>query len=124
MDDLTLIWDDLAFKQLEARDRYTREAISEEIRRMLRQTVPGPQAPAGVEIDHDLHEYVTGVSDDRFLVVWRLDEGANQAMIKAVVPNTNLVADQSALTTQAAVDRFKEQVSRLVDVDLQNLDKP
>lgn len=113
MADFNVIWEDDAVRLLEGRDRYTRNAIREEFRRD-----PTKQA---VEIDPDNHQYLTPVSDNRFTVVWRKDEGANQVVVSAVVPLTNVTFEPAALTEPGALGRLKDYVVRVVASELKDL---
>lgn len=78
---LDIMWESNALKLLEGRDRYTRTAIIEEF-------CPDPEK--AIEFDPEQHGFVTQVSDGRYSVVWRLDKERGQAVVRAVVPLTNL----------------------------------
>ena|SRR5687768_16579945 len=113
MADYDLTWDDNAIGQLERRDRFTRHSIRDEVRRMFESAGVHDIADLGLEIDPTEHEHVTGVSDDRFLIVWRLDEPRKQAKVLSILPNTNIVADKKAIRTPADLDKLKEQLDRM-----------
>ena len=107
MSDLSVIWEDKALSLLDERDRYTRNAIREEFRR-------DPQKDA-IEFDTDQHSFLTPVSDSRFSVVWRLD--GQQAVVRAVVPLTNITITAFALLEPEARNRLKEYVQRAVTAE-------
>ena len=106
MSDLSVIWEDKALNLLDGRDRYTRNAIREEFRR-------DPQKDA-IEFDPDQRNFLTPVSDHRFSVVWRLDEQEQRAVVRAVVPLTNITLDLHTLRKPEALDQLREYVRRVV----------
>lgn len=109
MPDLNVIWEDSALKLLEERDRYTRNAIREEFRR-------DPHRGA-IEFDAAQRSFLTPVSGGRYSVIWRLDEQGRQAIVRAVVPLTNITLDGSAAPNAAARDRLKAYVQRAVSFE-------
>ena len=109
MSDLSVIWEDDALKLLEGRDRYTRNAIREEFRR-------DPQKDA-IEFDPARHSFLTPVSDSRFSVVWRLNEESRQAVVRAVVPLTNISISVLKLKGPEALSKLKEYVQRAVQAE-------
>ncbi|MBI4486084.1 MAG: hypothetical protein HY655_08750 [Acidobacteria bacterium] len=109
MSDLSVIWEDDALKLLEGRDRYTRNAIREEFRR-------DPQKDA-IEFDPAHNTFLTPVSDSRFSVVWRLNEEGQQAVVRAVVPLTNIPLDVVELKKPEAMSRLKDYVLRAVKAE-------
>ena len=96
---LKIIWEDDALRLLMDRDRYTRHVIQEEFRQ-------DPQKDA-IELDAAEGDYLTQVSNKRFTVVWRLDESRQQAIVRAVVPLTNIDPQSDGLKeyVQRAVER-------------------
>ena len=113
MADLRVIWEDDALRLLEGRDRYTRNAIREEFRR--------DPSKGAVEIDTEQHQFLTPVSDNRFTVVWRLDDQTQQAVVSAVVPLTNVTLEQDALSEPGALERLRPYVVRAVTSELIDL---
>ena len=109
MPDLRVIWEDNALKLLEERDRYTRNAIREEFRR-------NPEKGA-IEFDAARRDFLTPVSDGRFSVIWRLDEQRCEAVVRAVVPLTNISLDAGAMQNDGARTRLKEFVQRAVSIE-------
>lgn len=105
MSDLSVIWEDDALKLLEGRDRYTRNAIREEFRR-------DPEKNA-VKFNPDHSTLLTPVSDNRFSVVWRLNEADRQAVVRAVVPLTNV----GELAKPQALDKLRDYVWRAVQAE-------
>ena len=95
---LKIIWEDDALKLLMDRDRYTRFVIQEEFRQ-------DPQKDA-IALDAAEGDYLTQVSNKRFTVVWHLDTSRQQAIVRAVVPLTNI---------DAHADGLKEYVQRAVE---------
>lgn len=102
MADLSVIWEDSALKLLERRDRYTRNAISEEFRR-------DPQKDA-IEIDPADASFLTPVSDNRFSVIWRRD--GERAVVRAIVALPHL----ETLKTLTA-DNKKAYVGQIVKAE-------
>jgi hypothetical protein len=98
MPPLKIIWEDDALKLLMDRDRYTRFVIQEEFRQ-------DPQKDA-IALDAAEGDYLTQVSNKRFTVVWHLDTSRQQAIVRAVVPLTNI---------DAHADGLKEYVQRAVE---------
>ncbi len=109
MSDLSVIWEDDALRLLEGRDRYTRNAIREEFRR-------DPQKDA-IEFDPAHSTFLTPVSDSRFSVVWRWNEENQQAVVRAVVPLTNITLDVGELAKPGALSKLREYVSRAVKAE-------
>ena len=107
MPNLKVIWEDDAIRLLEGRDRYTRNAIRDEFR-------SDPEKGA-IEFDPEQHTFLTPVSDNRFSVIWRRDEQAQQAVVRAVVslPNLNL----NAPVEPSQLAELKEYVQRAVKVE-------
>jgi hypothetical protein len=104
MSNLAVIWEDDALKLLEGRDRYTRNAIREEFRR-------DPEKGA-IEFDPAHRGFFTPVSDGRFSVVWSLNEEHQQAVVRAVVPLTNIKI--GTLDSPEAMRELREYVQRVV----------
>jgi hypothetical protein len=109
MSDLAVIWEDDALKLLEGRDRYTRNAIREEFRR-------DPQKDA-IEFDPDHHSFLTPVSDNRFSVIWRLNQDAKQAVVRAVVALPNISLDAAQLKNPIYLNTLKDYVWRVVEAE-------
>ncbi len=101
---LKVIWEDDALKLLEGRDRYTRNAIREEFSR-------DPQKGA-IKFDPQQSGYLTPVSDNRFSVIWRLDETAQQAIVRAIVALPNIKSDPP--NEPKEIEALKEYVQRAV----------
>jgi hypothetical protein len=101
MANLKIVWEDDALRLLMDRDRYTRHVIQEEFRQ-------DPQRDA-IELDADEGEYLTQVSNKRYTVVWHFDRVRQQAIVRAVVPLTNI--DPQA-------DGLKEYVQRAVEREI------
>jgi hypothetical protein len=97
---LKVIWQAEARKLLMTRDRFTRQAIEEEFR-------SDPQREA-IPIDPEQGEFLTQVSNNRFSVIWQLDDPRQEAVVKAVVPLTNVEKTSVGL---------KEYVQRAVDAE-------
>ena len=106
MADLKVIWEDKALGLLDGRDRYTRNAIREEFSR-------DPRKDA-IEFDPEQRGFLTPVSDSRFSVIWRLDEQRQEALVRAVVPLTNIPTAASELEKPDALNNLKEYVQRAV----------
>jgi hypothetical protein len=100
---LKVIWEDDALKLLMGRDRYSRQVIQDEFRRDPRQDA--------IEFDPEQRGFLTRVSNGRFNVVWYLDEPRQQAVVRAVVPLTNV--DTSASGVEE-IKALKEYVQRAV----------
>lgn len=100
MANLKVIWEDDALKLLMGRDRYTRQAIQDEFRN-------NPEQDA-IEFDPDQRGFLTPVSNSRFSVIWYLDQQRHQAIVRAVVPLTNVNPQAPGL---------KEYVQRAVQVE-------
>jgi hypothetical protein len=109
MPDLRVIWEDNALKLLEERDRYTRNTIREEFRR-------NPEKGA-IEFDPGGRNFLTPVSDGRYSVIWRLDDQRCEAVVRAVVPLTNIPLDVAAMQNDGARTRLKEFVQRAVNIE-------
>jgi hypothetical protein len=77
---MKIVWEDSALKLLETRDRYTRNAIREEFGR-------NPEKDM-IRVGTANSSFLTPVSNNRFSVIWRLDD--KQAVVLAVLPLTNL----------------------------------
>jgi len=97
---LKVIWEADARKLLMTRDRFTRQAIEEEFG-------SDPQREA-IPLDPANGEFLTQVSNNRFSVIWCLDDLEQQAIVKAVVPLTNVEKTSVGL---------KEYVQRAVDAE-------
>jgi hypothetical protein len=82
------------------RDRYTRESIQDEFRR-------DPQRGA-ISFDRVNSGFLTPVSNNRFGVVWFLDNDRQLAVVRAVVPVTNV---------NPQGDGLKEYIQRAVQVE-------
>src|SRR5688572_1656355 len=108
-----LTWDDNALRQLEMRDRFMRHSIRDEFRRMVEQKGSIDIGLLGPEYDPNVREHVTGVFDDRWLVVWRLDEPRKQIQVLSILPNTNIRTDKAAIRTPADMGKLKEQLNRM-----------
>jgi hypothetical protein len=98
MADLSVIWEDSALKLLETRDRYTRNMIREEFRRE-------PEKDA-IELDPEKQSFLTPVSNNRFIVVWRRD--GERILVQAVVPLPNL--DQVKTLPSASKKAYIDKV--------------
>ena len=99
---LKVIWEDEALKLLEARDRYTRNAIREGFSE-------NPEK-AAILFDRAQGGFLTPVSHARYSVVWYLDVDRQQAVVRAVVPLTNLTAVDDT-------DELKKYVQRAVQAE-------
>jgi hypothetical protein len=97
---LKVVWEDNALNLLLDRDRYTRQSIRDEFRRDPLQ--------AAIEFDPAQRGFVTFVANKRYSVVWYLDEKGEQALVRAVVPLTNMNAQGPAL---------KEYIERVVEIE-------
>jgi hypothetical protein len=98
-----IIWEDQALQLLDKRDRYARTVVQEEFR-------DEPQRNA-VELDPGEHTFITPVFEQRFGVVWRLEN--LYTVVQAVVP---LTIDPTAddFRTPEGRQRLKDYVQRAV----------
>jgi hypothetical protein len=98
---LNVIYDDVAVRLLDQRDRFTSRAIKKEFER-------DPQKNA-VSIDPAEAVFLTPVLEGRFTVIWRLDDPGAVSVVQAVLPLTSL--DPHA-------PGFKEYLKRAVQAEM------
>lgn len=86
---IKVIWEDLALKLLNDRDRYTRQAIQDEFRQ-------DPRREA-IEFDKEQGAFLTPVVNQRFYVVWYQADTQSKSrsaepvvVVRAVLPLTNV----------------------------------
>ena len=79
---LKAIYEDVATQLLDQRDRFTSRAIRTEFEL-------DPEKDA-VPIDPEESAFLTPVLSGRFTVIWRLDQDRQTAMVRAVLPLTNV----------------------------------
>jgi hypothetical protein len=101
------LWEDLAVRMLDRRDRFTRPAIEEEFERYL------AEKPVllrrSIEFDRENGGYLTPVFDDRFSVVWYdRNEGP---CVRAVVPTARFSRQDPQL---------KSRVKEIVQIASEN----
>ncbi len=103
MSKLGVTWEEPAERLLLQRDRFTRQAITEEFARDPRERA--------IVFDPEHKGYLTPVADNRYSVVWYLDEDQQAAVVRAVVPSTNVVEQ----------DGLKDYVQRVVQIESKGL---
>ena len=104
---IKVIWEDLALKLLNDRDRYTRQAVQDEFRR-------DPRNEA-IEYDKDQGAFLTPVTNKRFYVVWYQADTQSKSgtaepvvVVRAVLALTNVNPDSPGL---------KEYVERAIKAE-------
>src|SRR6185436_11896057 len=90
---MAVIWEASANSLLEQRDRFTQKAIKDEFETVFNIDLKAGLAPAcstSVAFDPQKKGYLTPVADQRYSVVWYLDDAEDdpKAMVHAVVPTT------------------------------------
>jgi hypothetical protein len=108
--DMFAVWEAPAKLMLDKRDRFTRPAIEEEFERYLAEKPL--LLERSIEFDPDNAGYLTPVFDDRFSVVWYLED--ELPIVRAVVPtarftrgSTGLKSRVEEIVRQASDDRVK-----------------
>ena len=81
---MDVTWEPSADRLLQQRDRFTQRAIRQEFEQMIGHG-PSP-TPRDIEFDTDRKGFLTPVADERYSVVWYLEDDA--AVVRAVVPTT------------------------------------
>lgn len=100
MNKVSVRWSKDAVRLLGKRDRYTQETIRTEFENAPTQ--------GGVEFDAANHLWVTPVADNRYSVVWEMDDHAMVAKVQAVVPARFTSTDPAAV---------REQVGKVVSIE-------
>jgi hypothetical protein len=105
------VWESMAQRMLDRRDRFTRPAIEAEFGSYAAE--PPRLIERSIEFDPDNSGYLTPVFDDRFSVVWYLGQD-EQPIVRAVVPTTRFTPGTAGLKSrveeivrQASDDRIK-----------------
>jgi hypothetical protein len=107
---VTVTWESSAERLLQQRDRFTQQAIKREFQALADAT---PVPPRSIEFDTDQKGYLTSVADERFTVVWYLDNGT--AVVRAVVPTTRFSPQMPDLKSRVQ-DVVKQESRGAVDV--------
>jgi hypothetical protein len=86
-----ITWEQSADSLLERRDRFTQKAIRDDFSEVFQQDLDaGLESPTStsIEFDPDNQGYLTPVADQRYSVVWYLEQDASSpnAVVRAVVP--------------------------------------
>jgi hypothetical protein len=104
------VWEAPAKLMLDKRDRFTRPAIEEEFERYLAEKPL--LLERSIEFDPDNAGYLTPVFDDRFSVIWYIED--ELPIVRAVVPtarftrgSTGLKSRVEEIVRQASDDRVK-----------------
>ena len=90
---MEVTWEPSAKRLLQQRDRFTQRAIRQEFEAMIGHE-PSP-TPRDIEFDTDQKGFLTPVAEERYSVVWYLEDDA--AVVRAVVPTTRFSPGTSNL---------------------------
>jgi hypothetical protein len=82
-------WTESADRLLQQRDRFTQRAIRQEFEAVA--ASESSVRPRSIEFDAARQGYLTAVADERYSVVWYLENDA--AVVRAVVPTTRFPAE-------------------------------
>jgi hypothetical protein len=103
-------WESSAERLLQQRDRFTQQAIKREFQTLAEAPAPPPRS---IEFDAARKGYLTSVAEERFTVVWYLDNGT--AVVRAVVPTTRFSPESPDLKSRVQ-DIVKQESRGAVDV--------
>ena len=90
---MEVTWEPSADRLLQQRDRFTQRAIRQEFEEAIGHG-PSPTLRS-IEFDTDRKGFLTSVADERYSVVWYLENDA--AVVRAVVPTTRFSAETANL---------------------------